>query len=150
MCSWYHGVQKISVKIRKHRRLCSSYQSSDSELITAVPVFHLCSLLLIFAMSHLASIASVFFWPFTFYSFTPVPLQEVSTLLLAASVMGDKMSLLNWLGFAVCLCGISLHVGLKAQNSKRKRRLLCLGKRGDSCFGTRCASTHGERARRWS
>ncbi|XP_075882783.1 solute carrier family 35 member C2-like isoform X1 [Nelusetta ayraudi] len=46
--------------------------------------------------------------------------KEVSTLLLAASVMGDSMSLLNWLGFAVCLCGISLHVGLKALNSKHK------------------------------
>lgn len=48
--------------------------------------------------------------------------QEVSTLLLAAWVMGDKMSLLNWLGFAMCLCGISLHVGLKALNSKREYR----------------------------
>lgn len=46
--------------------------------------------------------------------------QEVSTLLLAAWVMGDSISLLNWLGFAVCLCGISLHVGLKALNSKRE------------------------------
>lgn len=80
-----------------------------------------------------------------FDSFTPVPLQEVSTLLLAASVMGDKMSLLNWLGFAVCLCGISLHVGLKAHNSKRKCRLLRLGKRGNGCFGTRCASTRGRK-----
>lgn len=30
------------------------------------------------------------------------------------------MTPLNWLGFAVCLCGISLHVGLKACKSKSK------------------------------
>lgn len=47
-------------------------------------------------------------------------LQEVCTLLLAAFLMGDKMSMLNWLGFAVCLCGISLHVGLKTYYSKSK------------------------------
>ncbi|XP_056895724.1 solute carrier family 35 member C2 isoform X1 [Takifugu flavidus] len=46
--------------------------------------------------------------------------KEVSTLLLAAFLMGDKVSLLNWLGFAVCLCGISLHVGLKACKSKNR------------------------------
>lgn len=46
--------------------------------------------------------------------------KEVCTLLLAARVMGDKMSTLNWLGFAVCLCGISLHVGLKLYYSKNK------------------------------
>uniref|UniRef100_UPI0037E94F4A collagen alpha-1(XX) chain-like isoform X2 n=1 Tax=Semicossyphus pulcher TaxID=241346 RepID=UPI0037E94F4A len=46
--------------------------------------------------------------------------KEVCTLLLAASLMGDKMSMLNWLGFAVCLCGISLHVGLKTYYSKSK------------------------------
>ncbi|RVE70217.1 hypothetical protein OJAV_G00062750 [Oryzias javanicus] len=46
--------------------------------------------------------------------------KEVCTLLLAASLMGDELSLLNWLGFAVCLCGISLHVGLKTYYSKNK------------------------------
>ncbi|PWA32889.1 hypothetical protein CCH79_00016430 [Gambusia affinis] len=46
--------------------------------------------------------------------------KEVCTLLLAASLMGDRMSKLNWLGFAVCLCGISLHVGLKTYYSKNK------------------------------
>uniref|UniRef100_A0A3Q3X6C0 Solute carrier family 35 member C2 n=1 Tax=Mola mola TaxID=94237 RepID=A0A3Q3X6C0_MOLML len=46
--------------------------------------------------------------------------KEVSTLFLAASLMGDKMSLLNWLGFAVCSGGISLHVGLKAYYSESK------------------------------
>lgn len=46
--------------------------------------------------------------------------KEVCTLLLAARVMGDKMSALNWLGFFVCLCGISLHVGLKVYYSKNK------------------------------
>ncbi|XP_018593153.2 solute carrier family 35 member C2 [Scleropages formosus] len=46
--------------------------------------------------------------------------KEVCTLLLAASLMGDKMSLLNWLGFVICLSGISLHVALKAYYSKGK------------------------------
>ncbi|RXM94127.1 Solute carrier family 35 member C2, partial [Acipenser ruthenus] len=44
--------------------------------------------------------------------------KEVCTLLLAAHLMGDEMSVLNWLGFAVCLSGISLHVGLKACRSR--------------------------------
>ncbi|XP_038131254.1 solute carrier family 35 member C2 [Cyprinodon tularosa] len=46
--------------------------------------------------------------------------KEVCTLLLAAAVMGDRMSVLNWLGFVVCLCGISLHVGLKTYYSRNK------------------------------
>lgn len=50
--------------------------------------------------------------------------QEVTTLLLAAFLMGDKVTALNWLGFAVCLCGISLHVGLKACHAKRRCLLL--------------------------
>ncbi|XP_078062167.1 solute carrier family 35 member C2-like isoform X2 [Mustelus asterias] len=51
--------------------------------------------------------------------------KEVCTLVLASHVMGDKLSTLNWLGFAMCLCGISLHVALKAvyseDSSKDKR-----------------------------
>ena len=47
-----------------------------------------------------------------------LPLQEVCTLLLAARLMGDRMSSINWLGFAVCLSGISLHVGIKTYYSK--------------------------------
>lgn len=54
-----------------------------------------------------------------FMSFFMCP-QEVSMLLLAAFLMGDKVSALNWLGFAVCLCGISLHVGLKARQAKSR------------------------------
>ncbi|KAM4609976.1 solute carrier family 35 member C2-like [Polymixia lowei] len=46
--------------------------------------------------------------------------KEVCTLLLATGLMGDKMNAINWLGFAVCLCGISLHVGLKTYYSKNK------------------------------
>uniref|UniRef100_A0A3Q1B0V9 Solute carrier family 35 member C2 n=1 Tax=Amphiprion ocellaris TaxID=80972 RepID=A0A3Q1B0V9_AMPOC len=46
--------------------------------------------------------------------------KEVCTLLLAASLMGDRMNAVNWLGFAVCLSGISLHVGLKTYYSKSK------------------------------
>ncbi|XP_038606090.1 solute carrier family 35 member C2 isoform X2 [Tachyglossus aculeatus] len=44
--------------------------------------------------------------------------KEVCTLLLAAHWLGDQIHLLNWLGFAVCLAGISLHVTLKALSSK--------------------------------
>uniref|UniRef100_A0A452VMJ9 Solute carrier family 35 member C2 n=1 Tax=Ursus maritimus TaxID=29073 RepID=A0A452VMJ9_URSMA len=43
---------------------------------------------------------------------------EVCTLLLAAHLLGDQISLLNWLGFALCLSGISLHVALKALRSR--------------------------------
>ncbi|XP_032376377.1 solute carrier family 35 member C2 [Etheostoma spectabile] len=46
--------------------------------------------------------------------------KEVCTLLLAAALIGEKMGWLNWLGFAICLCGISLHVGLKTYYSKNK------------------------------
>ncbi|KAG7323038.1 hypothetical protein KOW79_012740 [Hemibagrus wyckioides] len=44
--------------------------------------------------------------------------KEVCTLLLAVEFMGDNMSTVNWLGFVVCLSGISLHVGLKTYYSK--------------------------------
>ncbi|XP_044277229.1 solute carrier family 35 member C2 [Varanus komodoensis] len=40
--------------------------------------------------------------------------KEVCTVLLATHLLGDRLSPLNWLGFAVCLSGISLHVALKA------------------------------------
>ncbi|XP_037122070.1 solute carrier family 35 member C2 [Syngnathus acus] len=50
--------------------------------------------------------------------------KEICTLVLAASVMGDQMSVLNWLGFAVCLSGIALHVGLKVHYSKNKNQSL--------------------------
>ncbi|XP_006839290.1 PREDICTED: solute carrier family 35 member C2 isoform X1 [Chrysochloris asiatica] len=44
--------------------------------------------------------------------------KEVCTLLLAAHLLGDQISLLNWLGFALCLSGISLHVALKTLHSR--------------------------------
>ncbi|XP_023650947.1 solute carrier family 35 member C2 isoform X4 [Paramormyrops kingsleyae] len=50
--------------------------------------------------------------------------KEVCTLLLAAEFMGDKMSALNWLGFVICLSGISLHVALKTYFSKGKSTTL--------------------------
>uniref|UniRef100_A0A3B4XUQ3 Collagen type XX alpha 1 chain n=1 Tax=Seriola lalandi dorsalis TaxID=1841481 RepID=A0A3B4XUQ3_SERLL len=46
--------------------------------------------------------------------------KEVCTLLLAAALTEDKLSGLNWMGCVVCLCGISLHVGLKTYYSKSK------------------------------
>uniref|UniRef100_A0A8B9PA00 Solute carrier family 35 member C2 n=1 Tax=Apteryx owenii TaxID=8824 RepID=A0A8B9PA00_APTOW len=49
--------------------------------------------------------------------------KEICILLLATRVLGDHLSLLNWLGFAVCLSGISLHVILKAINSKGEKAL---------------------------
>ncbi|XP_071067852.1 solute carrier family 35 member C2 isoform X4 [Dasypus novemcinctus] len=45
-------------------------------------------------------------------------LKEVCTLLLAAHLLGDQISLINWLGFALCLSGIALHVTLKALHSR--------------------------------
>ncbi|XP_067410009.1 solute carrier family 35 member C2 isoform X2 [Emydura macquarii macquarii] len=47
--------------------------------------------------------------------------KEVCTLLLATRLLGDHLNLLNWLGFAVCLLGISLHVTLKAFCSKGEK-----------------------------
>ncbi|XP_042318119.1 solute carrier family 35 member C2 isoform X1 [Sceloporus undulatus] len=44
--------------------------------------------------------------------------KEVCTLLLATHLMGDHLSLLNWLGFIVCLLGITLHVALRAKGQK--------------------------------
>ncbi|XP_048464350.1 solute carrier family 35 member C2 isoform X3 [Rhincodon typus] len=44
--------------------------------------------------------------------------KEVCTLVLASHVMGDQLSMLNWLGFAMCLSGISLHVALKVVYSE--------------------------------
>ncbi|XP_031982575.1 solute carrier family 35 member C2 isoform X4 [Corvus moneduloides] len=48
---------------------------------------------------------------------------EICILFLATHLLGDHLSLLNWLGFAVCLSGISLHVVLKAMNSKGDKAL---------------------------
>ncbi|XP_023795579.1 solute carrier family 35 member C2 isoform X2 [Cyanistes caeruleus] len=48
---------------------------------------------------------------------------EICILFLATHLLGDRLSLLNWLGFAVCLSGISLHVVLKARNSKGDKAL---------------------------
>ncbi|KFV13871.1 Solute carrier family 35 member C2, partial [Tauraco erythrolophus] len=49
--------------------------------------------------------------------------KEICILFLATHLLGDHLSLLNWLGFAVCLSGISLHVTLKAVNSKGEKAL---------------------------
>ncbi|XP_074928239.1 solute carrier family 35 member C2 isoform X1 [Chelonoidis abingdonii] len=47
--------------------------------------------------------------------------KEICTLLLATHLLGDHLNLLNWVGFAVCLSGISLHVTLKAFSSKGEK-----------------------------
>ncbi|KAM4622741.1 solute carrier family 35 member C2 [Discoglossus pictus] len=44
--------------------------------------------------------------------------KELCILLLATNLLGDEMSLLNWLGFGVCISGIALHVALKTSCSK--------------------------------
>ncbi|XP_035200165.1 solute carrier family 35 member C2 isoform X2 [Oxyura jamaicensis] len=49
--------------------------------------------------------------------------KEICILFLATRLLGDQLSLLNWLGFAVCLSGISLHVILKAINTKGEKTL---------------------------
>ncbi|XP_041905120.1 solute carrier family 35 member C2 isoform X2 [Corvus kubaryi] len=49
--------------------------------------------------------------------------KEICILFLATHLLGDHLSLLNWLGFAVCLSGISLHIVLKAMNSKGDKAL---------------------------
>uniref|UniRef100_A0A8C3BRE6 Solute carrier family 35 member C2 n=1 Tax=Cairina moschata TaxID=8855 RepID=A0A8C3BRE6_CAIMO len=49
--------------------------------------------------------------------------KEICVLFLATHLLGDHLSLLNWLGFAVCLSGISLHVILKAINTKGEKPL---------------------------
>ncbi|XP_066834343.1 solute carrier family 35 member C2 isoform X3 [Anser cygnoides] len=49
--------------------------------------------------------------------------KEICILFLATRLLGDHLSLLNWLGFAVCLSGISLHVILKAINTKGEKTL---------------------------
>ncbi|XP_072370672.1 solute carrier family 35 member C2 isoform X1 [Scyliorhinus torazame] len=52
--------------------------------------------------------------------------KEVCILVLASHVMGDQLSTLNWLGFAMCLSGISLHVVLKvvcSEDSSKVKRM---------------------------
>ncbi|XP_062897663.1 solute carrier family 35 member C2 [Mobula hypostoma] len=52
--------------------------------------------------------------------------KEVCTLVLASHLMGDQLTVLNWLGFVMCLSGISLHVALKAiysEDSSNDRRI---------------------------
>lgn len=56
--------------------------------------------------------------------------KEVCTLVLAAWLMGDRLTVVNWLGFVLCLSGISLHVGLKFHFSKSKASVRQLSSRG--------------------
>ncbi|NP_001086345.1 solute carrier family 35 (GDP-fucose transporter), member C2 S homeolog [Xenopus laevis] len=44
--------------------------------------------------------------------------KELCVLLLATHLLGDELNILNWLGFAVCIAGIALHVALKATHSR--------------------------------
>ncbi|XP_064024019.1 solute carrier family 35 member C2 isoform X2 [Pogoniulus pusillus] len=46
---------------------------------------------------------------------------EICILFLATRLLGDRLSPLNWLGFAVCLSGISLHLVLKAISPKGEK-----------------------------
>ncbi|XP_040290534.1 solute carrier family 35 member C2 [Bufo bufo] len=47
--------------------------------------------------------------------------KELCVLLLAAHLFGDKLSLLNWSGFGVCISGIALHVALRTTHTKEHR-----------------------------
>ncbi|NXK81901.1 S35C2 protein, partial [Amazona guildingii] len=49
--------------------------------------------------------------------------KEICILFLTTRLLGDRLSPLNWLDFAVCLSGISFHVILKAMNSKESLKL---------------------------
>ncbi|NXD84416.1 S35C2 protein, partial [Halcyon senegalensis] len=70
--------------------------------------------------------------------------KEICILFLATCLLGDRLSLLNWLGFAVCLSGISLHVILKAVNSKGEKALK-LHKEGSSDTDLELLLRHTER-----
>ena len=45
-------------------------------------------------------------------------LQELCVLYLAVYINGDKVNFVNGIGLVVCLCGIALHVILKAVYGK--------------------------------
>ncbi|NXN15501.1 S35C2 protein, partial [Indicator maculatus] len=49
--------------------------------------------------------------------------KEICILFLATHLLGDCLSPLNWLGFVVCLSGISLHLILKAMSSQGEKSL---------------------------
>ncbi|XP_054029618.1 solute carrier family 35 member C2 isoform X2 [Dryobates pubescens] len=49
--------------------------------------------------------------------------KEICILFLATHLLGDRLSPLNWLGFAVCLSGISLHLLLKAMSPQGEEAL---------------------------
>lgn len=69
----------------------------------------------------LGALALLALGPTDHFPFLLLCSQEVCTLLLAAHLLGDQISLLNWLGFALCLSGISLHIALKALPSRGDR-----------------------------
>ncbi|CAL9703693.1 unnamed protein product [Knipowitschia caucasica] len=56
--------------------------------------------------------------------------KELVTLLLASHLLGDSLSAVNWLGFCVCVSGISLHVALKVYYNKGKVSVRSLNSRG--------------------
>lgn len=85
--------------------------------VPIMSLWHCC--IICYRSDHIKSLLSIKPLSLTIFS-SSIILQEVCTLLLAAALMGDRMSMLNWLGFIVCLCGISLHVGLKTYYSKSK------------------------------
>uniref|UniRef100_A0A4W3J9U5 Solute carrier family 35 member C2 n=1 Tax=Callorhinchus milii TaxID=7868 RepID=A0A4W3J9U5_CALMI len=70
--------------------------------------------------------------------------KEVCTLVLAGYLMGDQLSLLNWLGFGVCLCGISLHVAMKAIYSEDSAKDMRLHDLNQSEFDMELLLKNGE------
>lgn len=49
-------------------------------------------------------------------------IKEIFTLYLAVNINGDEMSLINFIGFVICLTGITLHVILKTIDASGKIR----------------------------
>lgn len=140
----------VSAKIRKHRRLCSSCQSSDSELIAAVPVFHLCSLLLIFATSHLASIAPGFFWPFFLIPLLLFPCRKCP--LCSWQRLWWETKWVCWTGWdSPCACAESRCTsGSKRTTPNVSGGFFASGKGGTAVSEPGVHLLVDERARRWS
>ncbi|KAK7884036.1 hypothetical protein WMY93_027159 [Mugilogobius chulae] len=66
------------------------------------------------AMFHLQPLMFLGLFPLFLFN------EGVMHTVVSRRLMGDRMTLLNWLGFVVCLSGISLHVGVKVYYSKNK------------------------------
>jgi len=46
--------------------------------------------------------------------------KELMTLVIATTIGTDEITLINWIGFAICICGIGIHVNNKYQAKMEK------------------------------